>query len=618
MHSHEQSDALAHASEYNQPFACQSIANDRLLGQIIDERYVITALVKAGGMGAVYRAHHRTLGKIKAIKVLKQSALTNDSALNRFNNEAKAASSLDHPNLVAVHDFGLTADGEPYLVMDYVDGKSLCEILKDDGPLPAAQVIQVLEQLCDGMQHAHDKGIIHRDIKPSNILVCLTASGAPQVKIVDFGIAKMTSNNWSEQHITRAGEVCGSPPYMSPEQCHGDRELDARSDIYSLGCVTYEALTGVPPFLGDNAMQTMYKHINERPAKMKAPEHKLSGSEPELMDSLEKVVMRALEKDPSLRYQSMAQMRADLESIKGGGAPAVKAPVVKSASERVKFLFAPVTRKIAGQIADHRRLTAALLVCVSALLLNWWLNSSGFFIPEWRKDLSAARNLQKEKKFVEAGEFYEKAIKAVDAAGEEASNRAVPRWQCGEMLTTLPANLSNSRQTIRALHLYGEAGAQLEGLPGLTEFRAHCFQRQGDCQSRLGSYQKAIFCYSKALSLAKSAGIEAAYLRDLPRMLCGLAYAYDRAGKYKEAQTTYRQALSAAREGKRGPDNTTLICAQNLANLLRREHNYEAAEKAYSEAERLALQTKGPGDLRYGAIVIEHLQLLKSMAQSSQ
>jgi serine/threonine protein kinase len=172
-------------------------------------------------------------------------------------------------------------------------------------------VLQILEQICEGMQYAHEKGIIHRDLKPSNIIISRTAHGAPLVKIVDFGIAKMTREVCSDQQITRTGEVFGSPLYMSPEQCHGHREMDVRSDIYSMGCVTYEALTGNPPFHGGTAMQTMYKHINERPARFSIVD------EPELC-ALEKVVMQALEKNPERRYQSMSEMRRDIRAIRTG------------------------------------------------------------------------------------------------------------------------------------------------------------------------------------------------------------------------------------------------------------------------------------------------------------
>lgn len=274
------------------------------------ERWQIIDFIGEGGMSSVYKARHVVMGKIAAIKLLHPHlALRGQSAL-RFQQEAKAVSVIEHPNVVAVHDCGLTEQGTPFMVMEYLEGESLSAFIQREGPLPAARALPIFFQICDALQHAHSKGIVHRDLKPSNVM--LVGENREQVKIVDFGIAKvipLDKDEANQMHqLTQTGEVFGSPLYMSPEQCLGAK-LDSRSDIYSMGCLMYEVLTGAPPFRGESYMETMFKQVNDNPKPY-------AGTVAE--KKIESVVMKALEKKAENRFQSMAELNDDLEIASEG------------------------------------------------------------------------------------------------------------------------------------------------------------------------------------------------------------------------------------------------------------------------------------------------------------
>ncbi|MDR3612083.1 MAG: serine/threonine-protein kinase [Candidatus Obscuribacterales bacterium] len=278
------------------------------VGQVIAGKYQILSQLGKGGMGAVYKVRQIFLDEIFALKLLALSNIMSGVQLRRFQQEAKAARSLSHQNLVKVHDFGVLENEQPYLVMDYVDGPTLAEYLRTNGTLTVKQAKLLCTQLCSGLAHAHDKGIVHRDIKPSNIIVVseheLGTEGS--IKIVDFGIAKIMTNEHNLQQLTRTGEIFGSPFYMSPEQCLGT-PVDQRSDIYSLGCVLFESLTGTPPFIGSNSLRTMVLHETAPIPSLK--EASLSKEFPE---AIERIVAKMLAKSPADRYETAHAAADDL------------------------------------------------------------------------------------------------------------------------------------------------------------------------------------------------------------------------------------------------------------------------------------------------------------------
>jgi serine/threonine protein kinase len=284
-----------------------------LTGQLIGQNFRIISKLGAGGMSVVYRAHNEMLKKDVAIKVLHPHLVTNRMSLERFRQEAQAASQIDHENVVRIIDFGIAAGSRPYIVMDYLEGHSLSEWIKKEGQLELDRAIEIFVQLADALSYAHQKGIIHRDLKPSNvILVPRRKAGGEVAKIVDFGIAKLQPHEGADAAaLTQTGDVFGSPLYMSPEQCKGEK-LDNRSDIYSLGCLMYETLTGVTPINGANMLEILYRHMNEMPRSMKkvAPSLKIP-------QQIEAIVFKALAKEPANRYNSMEELRQDLEEFRG-------------------------------------------------------------------------------------------------------------------------------------------------------------------------------------------------------------------------------------------------------------------------------------------------------------
>ncbi len=279
-------------------------------GSIILDKYLVIKLLGRGGMGSVYQVRNLKLHTEFALKCLNNQH-TNDVVWRRFDNEARAANRLDHPNLIKVHDSGLLSDGRPYFVMDLVRGVTLADVLKEKTRLPLEKTLKIMIQVAFAMAYAHDNGVIHRDIKPSNIMIGNDAEIADgNVKLVDFGIAKLTGQDtFNQLTLTRTGEIFGSPLYMSPEQCAGIA-TDHRSDLYSFGCVMYECLTGAPPILADNALSTMIKHQNERPVSLK--QASLGVTFP---GASERIVAKLLEKNPDERYQDAHELSTDLVAL---------------------------------------------------------------------------------------------------------------------------------------------------------------------------------------------------------------------------------------------------------------------------------------------------------------
>lgn len=268
-------------------------------------KYKFLGVIGSGGMGVIYKALMLAVGKQIAVKMMHEHLLTPD-AVARFKVEARATGMLSHPYIVRIHDFGTTSTGQPFMVMDFVSGKTLADILKNEGALSSRRFIRIFSQVCDALSHAHKRNVLHRDIKPSNIMVVRNDDNEEEVRIMDFGVAKVTGDAEANQ-LTKTGEAVGSPLYMSPEQSRG--KPDARSDLYSLGCVMYEALTLSPPFEGTSALDTMLLHLNEPPQPMQkvAPDNMID-------TRLEAIVQRLLEKDPADRYQTMDELRDELDA----------------------------------------------------------------------------------------------------------------------------------------------------------------------------------------------------------------------------------------------------------------------------------------------------------------
>jgi len=279
----------------------------RLLGTTIGN-YKITAEIGQGGMGIVYLAEHPSLGRKAAVKVLHPRLATEPNTVSRFFHEARASNAIRHPNIVEAYDYGTLPDGATYIIMEYLEGQSLSARLDDVGRFPVRMALDFAQQAAGALAAAHAKGIVHRDLKPDNLFVTPDprAPSSELIKILDFGIAKLAATVDSAfSHKTHTGALMGTPLYMSPEQCLGVKEVDHRTDIYSLGCILYEMLCGAPPFVSEGFGALVNMHINQAPE----PPSKLS---PNVAPSTEKLILKMLAKKVDERFQSMTEVREAL------------------------------------------------------------------------------------------------------------------------------------------------------------------------------------------------------------------------------------------------------------------------------------------------------------------
>lgn len=282
-----------------------------LIGSVLADRYEIVDEIGHGALGIVYRARHLVMDKTVAVKVLFEQLDQDENNFLRFQREAQAASSMSHPNIVTVYDFGISQNNTPFLVMDYIEGENVKEVLRKHGRLPVDRSVKIFLQMCSALEHAHAKGILHRDIKPENVVLVKTSWNPEFVKLVDFGIAKYVNEpSRNAKKLTMEGQVLGTPAYMSPEQIMGGR-LDARSDIYCMGVLMYNLISGKLPILGKDSAETMSKHITDLPIELAdaCPEIKIPFR-------LQRAIMKTLKKHPQDRHQSMRELLVELENYK--------------------------------------------------------------------------------------------------------------------------------------------------------------------------------------------------------------------------------------------------------------------------------------------------------------
>jgi len=297
-------------SEVSGPHSGVSAAPEGLLGRTIDQRYRVEALLGEGGMGLVYRVIHTRLNKPLAIKVLRRENTKDPEVLARFRREAESASGIGNQHIVDINDFGELDDGSTYFVMECLEGLDLIDAIDVAQRMPEERAIHIATQLCRALGAAHDAGIIHRDLKPENVFLIRRNDTEDFVKVLDFGIAKVANG---PKRLTRAGEVLGTPHYMSPEQCEGDG-VDHRTDIYALGVLLYEMVTGHVPHDADTMMGILTKQMYEDPIPPKV-------RVPQVSEELEHLIMRCLEKKPEQRYQTMHAIEADLQRVHAGQQP---------------------------------------------------------------------------------------------------------------------------------------------------------------------------------------------------------------------------------------------------------------------------------------------------------
>lgn len=329
------------------------VAQDPLVGTKLDGKYEILSVLGTGGMGVVYKGKQELMDRIVAIKMLLAHHLNDTHSVKRFLHEGKATCKLKHPHIITVYDYGVSPQGQPYIVMDFLEGVPLSDQIRKEGQIGVDRSMSIFKQSALALEHAHSQGVIHRDLKPSNIVLIDFDGNKDYVKVVDFGVAKLIEDAGTElQRLTQMGEVCGSPVYMSPEQCQG-MPLDPRSDIYSMGIVMYETLTNKLPLLGKTLVETMHKHIMEPPTPF-------SESRPDLYipERVEQVIFKALSKNPDDRQQSMKQLATEIDmAIPKRG----KSFTISSFSETERTSKQPAEKKNVAVVA------AAVVIGVLAI-----------------------------------------------------------------------------------------------------------------------------------------------------------------------------------------------------------------------------------------------------------
>ena len=355
--------------------ASGDIPEDPLIGQTLD-KYKVIKQIGEGGMGLVYEGLHTVIEKRVAIKLLREDFSSKPDVVTRFRQEAKSASRIGHENIVDISDFGETPTGASYFIMEFLEGEDLANVLSRDGVLAVERAIHIASQCCRALGAAHSKGIVHRDMKPENIFLVSRGGTTDFVKIVDFGIAKMSdieTDGEPGRKLTKTGMIFGTPEYMSPEQAAG-KQLDHRVDVYAMGVILYECITGTVPFLGDTFMGILTQHMfEEPPALLDANPHVECPSE------LEMVIYKALAKDPEDRYQDMFELLEAIEeaaegrvaksTLRGHGDPV-------KATKRSPRSIRPVRGTQAGEAASKNRLPwifAILLLMVVAGGGAWWV-----------------------------------------------------------------------------------------------------------------------------------------------------------------------------------------------------------------------------------------------------
>lgn len=391
--------------------ALSQISADINIGALLLGRYRILSTVGSGGWGTVYKATLVSLNKLVAIKMLHAHLAGNQEKVRRFEQEARAICQLAHQNIASVLDFGSTATGQPFFVMEYLEGIGLDAELAGAGALDHTRALRISRQICAGLAAAHEKGIVHRDIKPSNVLLIPCPEGE-LVKVLDFGLAKLTLDDGNAlNHLTQTGETLGTPPYMSPEQCTG-LPLDCRSDIYSLGCLMYEGLTGRQPFSGLSAYECMTKHVAEMPAPFVSTNTTLR-----IPSEVENVVFKALEKDPRRRFQTVLHLQAALDQA-----------LLQTESPRLPpwFSLPQQMRLLRHSAKTHQKslvLIAATVVvsCVSVLLYVAHMvhtdpaNLSP--LERWRHYMESAQSEMNGGQYRQAEKDFSAALKTTESFG---------------------------------------------------------------------------------------------------------------------------------------------------------------------------------------------------------
>ncbi len=544
---------------------------DMMIGKTLG-CYKVVEVIGRGGMGIIYKAHDQWMDRTIAIKMLHRHLVDDEQAVKRFNQEAKAAGNIEHPNVIQAYDFGIAPDTEqPFLVMEYLEGKSLSEVIEAESRLEVERTVNIMIQACEALSAAHAKDVLHRDLKPSNIMLMKTKDQADFVKIVDFGIAKMMPSSGKEMQLTQTGEVFGSPLYMSPEQFVG-RKVERTSDIYAMGCVMYEALMGKPPIVGEHVLETMYKHMNEKPKKFSEvrPEVKIPAK-------IEAIVMRCMEKEPIQRYQTMAELHDDLMLTKSG----FKDRRPFTVKMKAKFGQIKRLRKKYDELANN-----VLLVVLSVVIAGCLVGFALMFFrtsqeSQWKALKTDAQKAYSREEFPIAQEKFKQAAKvALDTFGDE-DPRYIDTLKRLAWVYDAVGDYKNGREIFKKVYklspeeLFKIKTAQvaLAPLALLNELRRENTTKGPETILRKSSETIEKFLGSNDPEL-------------IP-LLEQLALIYEKQNKFGEAETQYLRIFSIMRETEGDSSVGAAYAHRLLGGLYEAWGKHDDAIKNYEESVRM-------------------------------
>jgi len=590
-------------------------------GYVIADQYEVISLLGQGGMSAVYKAQDRLMKRVVAVKCLHARMLSDKNSILRFQKEAQAAGNLNHPHIVKIHQYGLDTNKRPFLVMDYLEGQSLQELIDGDARVPVEEALRIMIDAADGLDQAHKKGVVHRDFKPSNIMLVKTDEEDNCVKLVDFGIAKLVSPPGEEKHnLTQTGEMLGSPNYMSPEQCLM-LELDNRSDIYAFGCTLFAALTGRAPFSSTNLVEIYYKHLNNLPES-------ISVSRPDIREAaqIDAVILKCMAKDPADRYKTMAEARAALQAVADRG----KSNLVGSLKDQLEL------NRLKGKARKGKKLSLialsagiGILACVG-LGAYYSGHSSRSAEQNWRDYYVKGQQSMDAGNYKEAADYLGKALDSAKSTGktldliiptvEEMLDLAVItndrpniqkyRAEIAELQKQYENSFPELDKQIHTALLQIDGGANSTGnapAPASASASAPAPERlskleiENLCQAindqarqllNSGHYDRAIDILGSAEKLAnafldKNAEVQA-------RTFNNMAVAYNLSGRPDQAYELYRKAIDFVRTNMSPQDPFQIKPLISMANVDWHRNQYDLAQAKLREAAKIVNMTMGP------------------------
>jgi serine/threonine protein kinase len=567
------------------------VPHDPFLGTTLAQKYQIDSVIGKGGMSVVYKARNVQVGSTVAVKMLKYDLISDNDLFKRFSQEAQAIQRLTHPNIIAVHEFGVAHNGQPYLVMDYLKGELLSDIIEKNGRISVKRFLPIFIQVADALGHAHNHSVIHRDIKPDNIMLIETVTDTDVVKLFDFGFAKLlTQRGIAAQQLTQHGDVLGTPLYMSPEQSRGGH-LDSRTDVYSLGCVMYEALTGRAPLVGDNVLDTMQKQINEQPVS-------LDTARPDLYipTQLTNVLFKTLEKEREKRYQSMAELKRDLDIVFRGMTGNVRLPSTTKGISTVKGISTISKMKVQTRKERKRErlvTTIGMVAMLAAIAYLCYLATHGGF--NWIPTGSQSEEEPSEKREnntsvsadprVKWSKYRQEAITAIKQGNLEEAE---------DILEVALQEAGNTEDSV------SRQGTTLNELANVLR-----------SQEKLSDAHKTA---SKALALRQKSGNQ----RAIAESLITLAEIEIDRDKFKVADGLLQRAL-AIQHNELGPTHQEVGRTLDLlGSASASQKNYPRAQAYFAQALTIRESALGPNSPAVAQTLHHYADLLDSMKRTKE